>query len=142
MDTMNQFDDLARKSPEERRDFFDSYATKTQIQSYLRPLTEGQLQQAKDDFAQLAIDKARIDDDFSKVKEEFKNQLKPINSKITHKLQTIKIKAEEVNGPVHSIPDYDSHKIYTISDDGILLGSRMMLPEERQMSIHRQLKAQ
>lgn len=135
-------ENLKNQNSQARKDFFEAYATKTQTQSYLRPLTESQLAQAREDFAQLAIDKAKIDDDFSKVKEEFKNQLKPLASKISYKLQAIKTKAEEVNGPVHNIPDYDNHKIYTIADDGTLLGSRMMLPEERQMSINRQLKAQ
>jgi hypothetical protein len=123
---------LSGMSANERRDFIEAHATRTLTQSYLKPMTEGELRQAQEDFAQWAIDKAKIDDDFSKVKEEFKGMLKPLNSKISQKLTSIKTRAQEVNGPVHQIPDYDNFYMHTVADDGTYLSGRMMLPEERQ----------
>lgn len=136
-----QLEELKAMSHNERSDFFESHSTKALTQTYLKPMSESELRQAQEDFAQLAIEKAKVDDDFSLVKEEFKNRLKPLNSKITHKLQCIRIKAEEVNGQVYQIPDYDNFYMHTVAEDGTYITGRMMFPEERQMTINPTLKA-
>lgn len=137
----NQIKELSKMSKDDRRDFLEAHSVKTVTQSYLKPMSEAELRQAQEDFAQLAIDKAKIDDDFSQIKEEFKSRLKPLNSKIGQKLQHIRIKAQEMNGPVHQIPDYDNFYMHTVADDGTYINGRMMLPEERQMTITHTLKA-
>lgn len=134
-----ELEKLKDMSQQEREDFFDAHSIKSMTQTYSKPLTEGELRQAQEDFAQLAIEKAREDDEFSKVKEEFKSRIKPLNSKISAKLQAIKNRSVEMSGPVHHIPDYDKHTITVYANDGTFVMSRMMRPEERQMHINHQI---
>lgn len=127
---------LHEMKPDDRRDFLEANAAKTlPPQSYLKPMTEGELRQAQEDLATISIDKAVLEDELAKIKEEYKLKLKPLASQFSQKLLSIKMKAHEKNGPVHLIPDYDNFYMHTIADDGTYINGRMMLPEERQMTI-------
>lgn len=136
-----QIKELSKMNKDDRKDFLEAHSVKTVTQSYLKPMSESELRQAQEDFAQLAIEKAKVDDDFSLIKEEFKGRLKPLESQIAQKLQHIRIKAQEMNGPVHQIPDYDNFYMHTVADDGTYISGRMMFPEERQLTINHTLKA-
>lgn len=137
----NQIKELGKMSADERRDFLDAHSVKASTQSYLKPMSDAELRQAQEDFAQMAIEKAKIDDDFSQIKEEFKLRLKPLTSQIGQKLQHIKIKALEMNGPVYKVPDYDNFFMHSVAEDGTYISGRMMFPEERQLTINPTLKA-
>ena len=103
--------------------------------NYMKPLTPEELADRKAQFTQLAIDKTEIDDEFAKVKEDFKARLKPLAHQISQTLAVIKQRGEWTTGKCYKIPDYDNKMMHIVNAEGLVINSRLMKPEERQFHI-------
>lgn len=132
--------ELKKLSEQDRKDFFDSYSTETKDQTYMRPLLKDELDIKHDELAQAAMKKAMLEEELKEIKREHKAMIDPVIKEFSERLREIKLRAVEVTGPAHKIPDYDNQMIHYIAIDGTVINSRPMLPEERQFTIHQQLK--
>ncbi len=132
--------ELKKLSEQDRKDFFDSYSTETKDQTYMRPLVKEELDIKYDELAQAAMKKSILEDELKEIKMEHKAMIDPVIKQFSERLREIKQRAVEVTGPAHKIPDYDNQMIHFIAIDGTVINSRPMLTEERQFTIHPQLK--
>lgn len=135
---INKLKDL---SNEERQMVFESEAIGQEEASYMKPLSAEELAAERQRFADLAIQKAEIDDEFDKVKEDFKAKLKPLQLQISEALGNIKARGIWSKGLCYKIADYDNKLIHIVDDDGLLINSRMMRPDERQFRLTTNQKA-
>lgn len=132
--------ELKKLSEQDRKDFFDSYSTEAKDQTYMRPLLKDELDIKHDELAQAAMKKAMLEEELKEIKREHKAMIDPVIKEFSERLREIKLRAVEVTGPAHKIPDYDNQMIHYIAIDGTVINSRPMLPEERQFTIQHQLK--
>jgi len=132
--------ELKKLSEQDRKDFFEMYSTEAKDQTYMRPLLKDELDIKHDELAQAAMKKAMLEEELKEIKKEHKAQIDPVIKEFSERLREIKLRAVEVTGPAHKIPDYDNQMIHYIAIDGTVINSRPMLPEERQFTIHPQLK--
>lgn len=136
---MNIFE-LSKMSDQERADFFGINSTEVKDLTYMKPLTEEELNIRRDDLAQAAMQKSVLEDELAQVKKDYKDKIDPLTKSFSENLKAIKLKATEVTGPTHKIPDYENHAMHFVAPDGTVVNSRPMLPEERQYTIMRELK--
>lgn len=63
------------------------------------------------------------------------NEQKPLKAESGALLQTLKTKTEEIDGVIYHIDDQDAGMMNTYDEEGILLSSRRLRPDEKQSSI-------
>jgi len=122
-------------SIDDRQSVLQGEALAVEEQVYMRPLTEDEIGQKKDELVQASLLKAVIEEELKEIKEEFKAKIEPLKDQITESLTAIKNKAIESKGQVYRLPDYDNQMIHTVDVMGVVLSYRRMLPEERQFRI-------
>jgi len=132
---MNSIERLKTLPAADRKMVFDSEALAIEDGTYTKPLTEDELADFKDQLAERSIQQAIILDELKNIKDEFKERLKPVARDISNALQAIKFKAVECSGKVYRMADYDDQMIYNVDEDGNIISSRRMRPEERQFRI-------
>lgn len=130
---------LKNLSEEERLTVFQGEAMRSEEQVYARQLTEIELSEHKEEFAQNSILTAVIEDEFADVKSNYKAKLEPLKEKRKTLLEAIKTRTVQEAGIVHLLPDYDNQMVYVVTKAGDVLHSRRMKPEERQFQIGHQL---
>lgn len=123
---------LKEMTPAERREFLVNHASQIEEGRYTKPLTEEEILAFKDRLAEQSINQAIILDELATVKEEYKNKLKPIQKDISDSLQAIKFKAIDQDGKLYFLQDFDNNMIHKVDEQGNLILSRQMKPEERQ----------
>ncbi len=110
-------------------------------QIYMRPLESEEVSEIQTKLAQACIGRASILEEKADVMDGFKERLKPLEKEIGSCIDTIRNRAEEINGPVYRVSDFDNKMVHTIDPLGNVLGSRPMKPEERQHKLELNAKA-
>jgi hypothetical protein len=131
--------ELKNMSPEDRKDFFESYSVEQKEQTYMRPLKKDELDIKHEELSQAAMKRAILEEELAEYKKDHKAMIDPVIKEFKNRLTEIKQRAVEVNGLAHKIPDYDNQMIHYIAIDGTVINSRPMLPEERQYTISHQI---
>jgi hypothetical protein len=126
---------LKHLSPEDRRSILESEAASVEEGRYTKPLTEAEILDFKDQLAEKSIQQAIILDEFSQVKQEFKDRLEPLKNDIAAALQAIKFKAIDQTGRLYILQDFDQKMVHKVDELGNVIHSRQMRPEERQFRI-------
>lgn len=119
-------------SPDDRKLVLQSEASAIEEGRYTKPLTEQEVLAYKDQLAEKSIEQAIILDEFSTVKQEYKDKLEPIKRDIASALQAIKFKAVDQEGRLYLLQDYEAMLIHKVDENGNVIHSRQMRPEERQ----------
>jgi lipopolysaccharide export LptBFGC system permease protein LptF len=135
---MNQ-EALTQLSASELRQRLEANAEKSESLTFNKPLTEEEVEKEIKDFSQLAIEIQQKEDKLDEIKDEFKTILKPLKTSFSEKLKTIRSKSKTVTETVYLIPDFETGLMETYSQDGVMIQSRRLTPEERQLSIHKSL---
>ncbi len=127
--------DLKKLSAEDRKLVLEQESFGIEEQDYLRALEDNELQVLQSEFTQACVQKGFIDNEFKEVKSEFKDRLKPINQKISTAIGMLTQRMKNERGKVYMMPDYDNKMMHTVIEDGTVLSSRPLKPEERQFTI-------
>lgn len=112
------------------------YSTETMV--YQKPLGEEDLAKLEKEFIQASVKYAKLTDDFAKLKEEFKNKMKPVEQMQKEQLKVLKTKTLETEGQVFLVDDQDNKVMQYFDPEGNLILQRPLLQTERQLSINRQ----
>jgi hypothetical protein len=119
-------------TPDMRRELFVNEAFATEELQFMKPLEETELAALKDELAQTAIKRSMLEDEMATVMEDYKARIKPLKEKFAETLDAIKLKAVDALGTVYLMQDFDNQMIHYVSEDGTVINSRRMKPEERQ----------
>lgn len=128
-------------SPEERQSVFLGEAAGSEEQVYLKPLTPEELAITREEHANASILIDEMVEQFANVKAKHKEEIKPIQQKRKTAIAAIRQKAIQITGKVWKLPDHDNMMMHFITDEGQVLSSRPMLPQERQFRIQNLNKA-
>jgi hypothetical protein len=115
-----------------RQEVLITEAFATEEMQFMKPLEESELAALKDELAQTAIKRSMLEDEMANVMEDFKARIKPLKEKFAETLEAIKVKAVDALGTVYLMQDFDNQMIHYVSEDGTVINSRRMKPEERQ----------
>lgn len=128
-------------SEQERQTVFLGEADGSEEQVYLKPLSPEELAVTREEHSTASILLDELVEKFAEVKARHKEEIKPINSKRKAALKAIRQRAVEITGKVWKLPDYDNSMMHFITNEGQVLSSRPMLPQERQFKISQLNKA-
>lgn len=128
-------DRLKSLSDEDRKAVLESEAIAVEEGTYEKPLSQEELAYYKDELAAKSIDQAVILDEIARIKEQYKERLKPIKEAITEAIKAVKYKSVQKEGRLYKLADFDAQMIHKVDELGNVIHSRRMLPEERQFRI-------
>lgn len=122
--------------PLARADFLRDNADEVmENQFYRLPLSEEQQRDAEEKHMRLSIDSAKLNEEFSRMKNDFKKKLKAVNDEIAHELQKVRLGAEECKGTLYYFKDHDENMMFTLNEEGEIVGKRHLTPKERQSTL-------
>lgn len=127
-------------SAEERQTVLLGEAVSAEEQVYMKTLTPEELHIKREEMSNASILLDQLQADFKVVKDAHKQEITPIALKRRTALEAIRLKAVPITGKVWMIADHDNKMMHSVVDDGSVLGSRPMLPEERQYRMPTALK--
>jgi hypothetical protein len=123
-------------SQEERQTVFQGEAVSAEEQVYMRPLTPEELHIKREEMANASIMLDELEAEFKEVKDQHKASVTPFRIKRDESLDAIRLKAVPIKCKVCILADHENKMMHSVTDDGSVLGSRPMLPEERQYRIN------
>lgn len=122
-------------SPEERQTVFQGEAVSAEEQVYMKTLTPEELHIKREEMSNASILLDQLQADFKEVKDAHKQEVAPVALKRKLSLEAIRLKAIPIQGKVWLVADHDNKMMHSVTDEGYVLSSRPMLPEERQYRI-------
>jgi len=112
-------------------DNLEANADDAEDRTYYVPLSEEEIIELKDKFANLSIRLAKIEERKKMAMDEFKLELAPLIEEKGIILNEIKMGAREEEGIVFKFVDYDQAMVGFYNQQGILVDSRPAMQDER-----------
>jgi hypothetical protein len=125
----------------ERRELLHAQADKIEEGSYYKPLTEEELTARKDSLSTIVLDHSDMVEEKAELVKGLNERIK---EKVTEKkkvLQAIRTRQEERNGIQYHLQNYETGMVEVYDEDGELIYSRRLRPDEKQTTIHQHLRA-
>ncbi|HEX6427978.1 MAG TPA: hypothetical protein VF008_09850 [Niastella sp.] len=118
--------------PEERLRILQTNADKVEETDYDKELTEEELIAKREEFVDNSIDVSKLEDELAEKKKEFKNKIEPIKLVNRALQKEIKTKKKVVKGFLFQMADQVNSMMETYDQDGELVSSRRLRPDEKQ----------
>ncbi len=109
----------------------EANADDAEDRTYYVPLSEEEIIELKDKFANLSIRLAKIEERKKMAMDEFKLEMAPLIEEKGIILNEIKMGAREEEGIVFKFVDYDQAMVGFYNQQGILVDSRPAMQDER-----------
>lgn len=109
----------------------EANADDAEDRTYYVPLSEEEIIELKDKFANLSIKLAKIEERKKMAMDEFKLEMAPLIEEKGIILNEIKMGAREEEGIVFKFVDYDQAMVGFYNQQGILVDSRPAMQDER-----------
>lgn len=122
---------LKNLSLQDRRDVLESEAYEITEGEFLRPLSTDELAIIKDELADKSIKRSLIEKEYDEVKAGYKGRLKPLQAEIATAVTVLSTRMKTQQGKVYVIPDMELNTTFFINENGDILNSRPIKPEER-----------
>lgn len=106
-------------------------AIKVEDDSYYVPLTQGALDQKREQFTDNSIYLGKKKSEIKELVDTLKEEIKPKVEESQKLLQEITTKQEKREGTVYHLPDYDRSMVVSYDQDGEQVGERRMRPDEK-----------
>ena len=129
-----------KENPQERIQMLEDNCYSKEEMNFTREYSPEELAKLKDDYSQNMVFLAKKQEDLDAVKKDFKIEMDPIKSEASVRLKGIRSKHEEVNEIVFSFDDQEKGIMEIYDKDGIMIHSRLLTQEERQLTITNQAK--
>lgn len=131
---------LKQVHPDERRRYLEDNADKVlEDYYYVRRLTEEELEAVAVKLGHAMVEIAKYNQQKADYLARLKEEMAPYNILVKEATEVLRTKTEEVTGLAFEFKDLENGMVETYSEEGDLLGSRRMRPEEgeNQVSIFR-----
>jgi hypothetical protein len=113
----------------------NAYADEVVQETYQEPLEESELVNLRARLTNLAIQKARLDEEEKLIKAELKERKKPVDSEYKEVITQVRTEQIEREGNLFVYIDRETKQVGYYSDRGILIRSRRATQEESQTTI-------
>ena len=132
---------LESMSPQQKVNFLrDNAETIENDKFYQRVLDTEEIQEAERNHTRDSIELTKLNEEFDVVKSDYKVKAKEVKERISVNLQSVRMGMIECKGSLYHFADQEEGMMYTFSQDGDMVESRKLRPNEKQMSIHSSLK--
>ena len=133
---------LPEVSVQERRSILEAHAVKVETTKYQKQLTPDELDARREIHTDNSIKLSELDDELTAVKRGFKERMDPLRMQNKLLLTEIKTRQQTVDGVLYQLPNFDSGFMETFNEEGELIGTRKLRPDEKQGNIFSLKKAQ
>lgn len=103
--------------------------------TYVKPLSQEELDIKRESLADNCIELARLDDELKEIKSDYKGKMDPMKDDNKTLCQQIKTRQEEATGQLFHFNNHDDGMRYTYDENGELVSSRRLRPDEKQKRI-------
>lgn len=132
---------MPEATPKERLMLLQENAAKVEQTTYQRTLSLDDLAARREDLADNCIKLNHFEDELADIKAKFKDDMDPLKVSNKKLLTEIKTKQSTVDGTLFHIANHDDGMMETYDNDGFLIASRRLRPEEKQGNIFNMAKA-
>lgn len=136
---MKQF--MPELTAKERLMIMQENAAKVQQTTYQKALTADELAARREDLADNCIKLNSLEDDLKVVKDDFKIKMDPLKTTNKTLLTEIKTKQTSIDGTLFHLANHEDSMMETYDNEGYLIESRRLRPEEKQGNIFSLTKA-
>ena len=126
---------LPNATPQERLRALQSSEGKVEKTTYYKPLTEDELNEKREVIADNCIKLSDLSEEKKEAMKGFKDTMEPLQLENAKILSEIRTKMVEKEGTVYHIADFDNKMMETYDENGILVSSRRLKPNEMQKTI-------
>jgi hypothetical protein len=130
---MKQF--MPELTPKERLMILQENASKVEQTTYQKSLSAEDLAGRREDLADNCIKLNSFEDELKEVKDDFKLKMDPLKNHNKTLLTEIKTKQTTVDGTLFHLANLEDGMMETYTEEGELISSRRLRPEEKQTSI-------
>jgi len=128
--------------PDELKRVLTDNADQVENTTYMKSLTETQLAERREKLVENSIQLGIMEDELDSVKAEYKIKMKPLKLDNANLLTQLKHKQAEVKGFLYHIASHEEGMMGTYDENGELISSRRLRPDEKQLHINHLSKAQ
>lgn len=122
---------LPHLSPQERRRALEDNADKIEETTYLRDLTQEELDGKREALVDNLIKISGLEDELDAQKEYYKGQIKPLHA-VNRILQSeVKTRKTEIKGNLYHIAIHEDGIMETYDENGEFISSRRLRPDEK-----------
>lgn len=121
--------------PKARQQILTDNAHTVEETKYLKPLTQEELDVKRETLTDNAISLSEQEDELTEIKGKYKVKTDPLRKANKELLNEIKTKQETVEGTLYHIANHDMGMMETYDDQGVLLSSRRLRPDEKQATL-------
>lgn len=130
---MQQF--MPESAPKDRLMVLQESAAKVEQTTYQKSLSADELAARREDLADDCIRLNQFEDELKEIKDGFKDKMDPLKAANKLRLTEIKTKQSTVDGTLYHIANHDAGMMETYDNEGFLVSSRRLRPEEKQGTI-------
>lgn len=136
---MKQF--MPELSEKDRVMIMQENAAKIEDTTYQKALNEDDLSERREQLAETCIAIDEFDDDLKAAKEFHKSQTKPLKSQNRQLLSEIKTKQVTAKGILYYMANHEDSMMEVYDNEGNLVSSRRLKPDEKQAGLFSLKKA-
>lgn len=127
--------------PPQRVKWLRANADKVKMEPVFEPVDADVRAELNSRLSELALEQHRIEKEKKEILDDFKERLKPIKTDMKDTLEVLNAGGESVDKEVYLMADHESNKMITFDESGRELRSRMLLQNERQGTIHSEMRS-
>jgi hypothetical protein len=116
-------------------------AAKVEQTTYQKVLSPDELAARREDLADNCIKLNQFEDELKEVKDTFKLKMDPLKTLNKTLLTEIKTKQTSIDGILYHMANHDEGMMETYDNEGYLISTRRLRPDEKQGSIFSLAKA-
>ena len=124
------------ESPEVREQILQDTAYKVESDfSFTRPMTDEELLETREAFVQKSFEIQKLQEEFDRIKENFKMMMKPVKQDHSEILNSLKFKSVNRRETVYLLDNREEGCMSYYDKTGILITSRPFTSEENQLKM-------
>jgi hypothetical protein len=126
---------MPEMEPKQRLQLLKDTADKIEETKYQKPLSQDDMDLRREKLTENCIRLSELEDEKKEAMAEFKEKMQPMVVENKLLLTEVKTKQQTVFGQLFHLANHESGFMETYDEDGLLVGTRRLRPDERQGSI-------
>lgn len=124
----------------ERRRILQDNADKVEQGSYFKVLNEEETLVLREELAEVSIKQRTLDQERKDMLAEWKERMEPVKRRKEVLIDNLRSGQEELEGNLYLIADHDAGDMLYYDGEGVLIKTRRLRPDERQVKIMSMLR--
>lgn len=128
-------------SPEERKILLEQNADAIEETSYQKPLTQEELDMRRESLTDNCIKLSELEEEKKELVKGYKDRMDPLISDNKILMSEVRTRQSKVDGRLFHMKNHDTSMMETYDEEGFLVSTRRLRPDEKQKTIMSQLRA-